>query len=155
MSQKNLGGTVFLVDGGQRFGQLGIRVGITEVSPQVVKAVLESVPRLGAVVLGLEKASDLLAKLFETQVVNGNPEDSKLLGQEVRFPQVIECWNQFAHGQVSGSSEDDHHAGPCGFASMFEFVVSFRHRRQRHFHVTSVGAYSKTAFERMSSRREF
>ena len=127
-----LAGTVLLVDTAEHLAQLGVRGRVTEVSAQVMERLLKAVPCLDAMVFGLKEASDLLAEVLQAHVVDGHAQYSKFLGQEVRLFQVIQGWNELAHGEVAGRAKHDHDARSRGFASLFEFVVKFGDGRQRH-----------------------
>ena len=118
-----LAGAVLLVDGGQRFAQLGVGGLVAKVAALIVEALLEAVPGLGAVVLGLQKASGLLAELLKAEIVDGHAEDGEFLGQQSGLLQVVEGGDQLAHREIAGGPEHHHGARARGFARLFEFVV--------------------------------
>src|SRR5271157_4891836 len=130
-----LTGPVLLVDRIQRLAQPRVGGRVTEVPAQIMQGFLELLPCLDAMVLGLKEASGFLPEIVQAQIIDGHTQNGKFLGQEVSFFQVIQGRNELAHGEVAGGPEDDHDARSRGFASLFEFVVNFANRRQRHFHL--------------------
>ncbi len=84
-------------------------------------------------IFGLQEAGGFLAELVEAEVVDGHAEDGEFTGQESGLLQVVKRGDELAHGEIAGGAEDDHGARAGRFARLFEFVVEFGDRRQRHF----------------------
>ena len=116
------GRALFLVDRRQPLGQLLIKVGIAEVAGVVVEPIGEPFPQLlldgGAGEL-LDVGGDPGAKFGRAERFDRNPDHRELFGEQLAARQIVERRDQQALGQITGGSENHHHAriagALCGF----------------------------------------
>ena len=70
-----------------------------------------------------QKFTDLIAKVFDAQVVDGNTHHSKAFGQQLGSHQVEKGWNQLALRQVPGGSEQHEDAGTRSLARVLDVTL--------------------------------
>ena len=70
--------------------------------PEIAALVIEPLPEplqvVSFLVSGRQERSDLVAKIFDTQVIDRNSHDSEIVGKQFGSHQVEKRWNQLAFG---------------------------------------------------------
>src|ERR1035441_8761905 len=107
---------MFLVDLSQRFLQLLVSRGIVEVSAYVSDAANKPFPQIRVDRAGgelFEVFRDFFARIIVTHGGTPHADHGELARQQLLAGEIVESGNQLAARQVSGKTEDHHHARIC------------------------------------------
>ena len=120
-------GIVRLVDFLDLLLEALIEVLVGEIALDVLDALAQPLPHFQ--VDGVRRElrhflTEIVAKGFRGQVIYGDTDDGKLLGEDFLLGQIEKCGNEFALGEIPGSSENHHDAGLSGGS---DFVVIVAH----------------------------